>query len=93
MRTLRLKLVWLLVIPFIWFASPTSPSILWGLALGLIGLLIRAWAAGTIQKEEQLTTTGPYAYTRNPLYIGSLLLGVGITLGGGHPTWAISLTC
>ena len=87
MRTLRLKLVWLLVIPFLWFASPTSSSILWGVALGLLGLLIRGWAAGTIQKEEQLTTTGPYAYTRNPLYIGSLLLGVGITLGGGNPIW------
>ena len=87
MRTLRLKLVWLLVIPFLWFATPTSSSILVGVALGLVGLLIRAWAAGTIQKEEQLTTTGPYAYTRNPLYIGTLLLGVGITLGGGSPIW------
>ena len=87
MRTLRLKLVWLLVIPFLWFASPTASSILVGVALGLVGLLIRGWAAGTIRKEEQLTTTGPYAYTRNPLYIGSLVLGVGITLGGGHLTW------
>ena len=87
MRTLRLKLVWLLVIPFLWFASPTPSSLLAGFALGVVGLAIRAWAAGTIQKEAQLTTTGPYAYTRNPLYIGSLVLGVGITLGGGRLAW------
>ena len=84
MRTLRLKLVWLLVIPFLWFASPTGSSIVWGAALGLLGLLLRGWAAGTIRKEEMLTTTGPYAYARNPLYIGSLALGVGITAAGGQ---------
>jgi len=87
MRTLRLKLVWLLVLPFLWFASPTGSTIAAGAALGLVGLLIRGWAAGTIRKEEELTTTGPYAYTRNPLYIGSLLLGVGITVGGGEAVW------
>ena len=87
MRTLRLKLVWLLVIPFLWFASPTGSSIVWGAALGLLGLLLRGWAAGTIRKEEMLTTTGPYAYARNPLYIGSLALGVGITAAGGQVIW------
>lgn len=89
MRTLRLKLVWLLVVPFLWFAAPTGYSILVGAALGLTGLLIRGWAAGTIRKEEELTTTGPYAYLRHPLYLGSLLLGVGITLAGGHEAWVL----
>ncbi len=89
MRTLRLKLVWLLVVPFLWFASPTGYSILVGAALGLTGLLIRGWAAGTIRKEEELTTTGPYTYLRHPLYLGSLLLGVGITLAGGHEAWVL----
>jgi hypothetical protein len=45
--------------------------------------LIRAWAAGTIHKEEDLTTSGPYAFTRNPLYVGSFLLGIGVTVAGG----------
>lgn len=87
MRTLRLKLVWLLVVPFLWFASPTPASLLVGAGVGTAGLLIRGWAAGTIRKEEELTTTGPYAYTRNPLYIGSFMLGVGITLAGGEWIW------
>ena len=89
MRTLRLKLVWLLVVPFLGFASPTGSSLLAGAALGLAGLLIRGWAAGTIRKEEELTTTGPYAYMRHPLYLGSLMLGVGISLAGGHEAWVL----
>jgi protein-S-isoprenylcysteine O-methyltransferase Ste14 len=89
MRTLRLKLVWLLVLPFLWFASPTPNWMFLGASVGIAGLLLRAWAAGTIRKEQELTTTGPYAYTRNPLYIGSLLTGVGLILGGGQPLWVL----
>jgi protein-S-isoprenylcysteine O-methyltransferase Ste14 len=48
-----------------------------------VGLGLRAWAAGVIHKDRELTTTGPYAFTRNPLYLGSLLLGVGTALAGG----------
>ncbi len=48
---------------------------------------MRAWSAGTIHKDERLTMTGPYAYTRNPLYLGSLFIGIGVTLAGGHWVW------
>lgn len=89
MRTLRLKVVWLLVVPFLWFATPTPTRLLVGAGLGALGLVVRGWAAGTIRKEEELTTTGPYAYTRNPLYMGSFLVGVGITLAGGHWMWVV----
>jgi protein-S-isoprenylcysteine O-methyltransferase Ste14 len=51
-----------------------------------VGLAIRTWAAGVIRKERELTTEGPYGHTRNPLYVGSFFLGVGVTLAGGH--WA-----
>lgn len=87
MRRLRLKAVWLLILPFLWFARPTPPLLVLGAGLALIGLSIRAWAAGTIHKERELTTTGPYAFTRNPLYVGSFFLGLGITLAGGHWLW------
>lgn len=84
MRTLRLKAVWLLILPFLWFAHPTPGLVAVGAGLGLLGLLIRGWAAGTIHKERDLTTSGPYAYTRNPLYVGSFFLGLGVTVAGGH---------
>jgi protein-S-isoprenylcysteine O-methyltransferase Ste14 len=87
MRRLRLRAVWLLVIPFLWLSRPTPRVLAVGAVLGLLGLFIRGWAAGTIHKEKELTTTGPYAFTRNPLYVGSFLLGLGITVAGGHWIW------
>ncbi len=83
MRRLRLRAVWLLVIPFLWLARPTSRLLVVGVVLALFGILLRGWAAGTIHKEEDLTTSGPYAFTRNPLYVGSFLLGIGVTVAGG----------
>jgi protein-S-isoprenylcysteine O-methyltransferase Ste14 len=54
------------------------------MALGAIvlvpGLLVRALASGHVQKNEALATSGPYAYTRNPLYLGSLLIGIGFAI-------------
>jgi protein-S-isoprenylcysteine O-methyltransferase Ste14 len=51
-----------------------------GSVLIIPGLVIRALASGHVRKNEQLATTGPYAYTRNPLYLGSLILAVGFAL-------------
>ena len=50
----------------------------------MLGLAIRAWAAGHIRKNAQLATSGPYAFTRNPLYFGSFLLGLGFTIASGR---------
>jgi len=50
---------------------------LWGVPLVVLGEALRTWAAGHLLKDEQLTTAGPYAYVRNPLYLGSLLSGIG----------------
>lgn len=83
LRKIRLRSVWLIVIPFFWFARPTQGSLLIGAGLTAFGLAIRAAAAGFIHKEDTLTTTGPYAFTRNPLYLGSFLLGLGVTVAGG----------
>jgi len=87
LNLLRLRAVWLIVIPFFWFATPTPTLLAVGAALTLLGLTIRGWSAGTIHKNEELTTSGPYAHTRNPLYFGSLFIGLGVTTAGGSWLW------
>jgi protein-S-isoprenylcysteine O-methyltransferase Ste14 len=65
--------------PLVLVASkPTILSLATGSALAVVGLGIRAWASGCLKKNEELATSGPYALTRNPLYLGTLLLGMGI---------------
>ncbi|MGB8476243.1 MAG: isoprenylcysteine carboxylmethyltransferase family protein [Candidatus Acidiferrum sp.] len=70
----RVRLGYPLAILVLWFARPTPRSILLGALIGLLGLFLRARAAGHLHKQEILTVTGPYAYTRNPLYLGSAFL-------------------
>jgi hypothetical protein len=66
-------------------ARPTIASILWSLLLVAPGLALRAYASGYVQKNTELTTTGPYAYTRNPLYLGSMLLAFGFAAASRSP--------
>jgi hypothetical protein len=88
-RGLRTRSAWLLAVPFLLLARP-SPELLGGGALlASLGLLLRGWAAGTIRKDEVLTTSGPYAHLRHPLYAGSFLIGVGLAVMGGHWAWAV----
>jgi protein-S-isoprenylcysteine O-methyltransferase Ste14 len=49
-----------------------------GLGISSLGLFFRAWAAGHLRKEKELTVSGPYQYTRNPLYFGSFIIGIGV---------------
>jgi len=72
----RVRLSYPCAILVLWFAHPTPRSILWGTPIGLLGLFIRARAAGHLHKQEVLTVTGPYAYARNPLYFGSAILTI-----------------
>ena len=60
--------------------APHPTAIVWSLALVLPGLAIRAVASGTVKKNRELTVTGPYAYTRNPLYLGSTLIAAGFAV-------------
>jgi len=77
---LRVPSGFLLVIVFAWFSRPTPFSMACGVPLSLAGLVLRAWAAGCLAKNRQLATGGPYAYTRNPLYIGTLLVAAGLAV-------------
>jgi protein-S-isoprenylcysteine O-methyltransferase Ste14 len=83
-RKVRLKAIWILIVPFLWLARPTPGTLTVGAALALLGAALRAWAAGTIRKERELSTSGPYAHTRNPLYLGSFLIGLGVTIAGAR---------
>ena len=77
---LRVPAGFVLVLVFAWFSRPTSQSLALGLPFGLVGLFLRAWAAGCLAKNQQLATGGPYAYTRNPLYLGTLLVAAGLVI-------------
>jgi len=70
----------LLVAAFAWFSHPTSASLLAGIPISVVGLAMLAWAAGHLAKNKTLATSGPYAYTRNPLYIGTLLVAAGLAV-------------
>jgi len=65
---------------YLWLARPTLNSLIAGALVLLPGLILRGLASGYVQKDKQLTTGGPYAYTRNPLYLGSLLLAAGFAI-------------
>jgi protein-S-isoprenylcysteine O-methyltransferase Ste14 len=79
-RRLRVPLGFAFAVAYVWLAHPTRMSLLIGGLLLLPGLLLRSLASGHVQKDKQLTTSGPYAYTRNPLYLGSLILAVGFAV-------------
>jgi protein-S-isoprenylcysteine O-methyltransferase Ste14 len=77
---LRVPSGFLLVIVFAWFSHPSARSLAWGVPVALAGVALRAWAAGCLAKNQQLSTGGPYAFTRNPLYLGTLLVAAGLVV-------------
>jgi protein-S-isoprenylcysteine O-methyltransferase Ste14 len=89
---LRVPTSFLLVAAFAWLADPTLQSLAWGVPVSLIGLAVRAWAAGHLAKNQQLATSGPYAYVRNPLYTGTLLVAAGLVLAARRIELAVLFT-
>jgi len=69
---------------FLVFARPQPWTLLAGAVVAVPGLALRAWGTGHLRKNEALATSGPYAYTRNPLYLGSFLIGLGFTIAAGR---------
>ena len=88
-RRIRVPLGFATAAAYILLARPTTTSIAIGTAVAILGLAIRALASGHVRKNEVLTTTGPYAYTRNPLYLGSLVLAIGLV--AASRSWWIAL--
>ncbi|HLY17397.1 MAG TPA: isoprenylcysteine carboxylmethyltransferase family protein [Bryobacteraceae bacterium] len=77
---LRVPAGFVLVAAFAWFSHPGQRSLRYGLPVSLLGLLLRAWAAGHLAKNRALASSGPYAYTRNPLYLGTALVAAGLVI-------------
>lgn len=84
MQRWRVPLGFLCAMVFIALARPQPLTLALGGAVSLCGLLLRAWAAGHIRKNAALATSGPYAYSRNPLYLGSFILGLGFTIAANR---------
>ena len=79
-RRIRVPMGFLFAAVFLWhlyYVSPTYRSLALSLLLVLPGALLRAYASGYVKKNAELATRGPYAYTRNPLYLGSMLMAFG----------------
>lgn len=89
-RRIRVPLSFAFAVAYVWLAHPTRTSLLAGALLLAPGLILRALASGHVQKDRQLTTSGPYAYTRNPLYLGSLILAAGFALAA-RSVWILGL--
>ncbi|MDP2389935.1 MAG: isoprenylcysteine carboxylmethyltransferase family protein [Acidobacteriota bacterium] len=68
----------------LWLASPTPYSLLVGAAIAVMGECLRLWAAGHLEKSKEVTRSGPYRYTRHPLYLGSSIIGIGIAVASNH---------
>ena len=79
-RRIRVPLGFAFAVLYFWLARPNLRWLALGLLLIVPGLLIRALASGHVRKNEALAMSGPYAYTRNPLYLGSLLMGIGFAV-------------
>jgi protein-S-isoprenylcysteine O-methyltransferase Ste14 len=89
-RRVRVPLGFAFAVVYIWLARPTGLAIAIGSLVAVAGLLIRAFASGHVRKNEALTTTGPYAYTRNPLYLGSMILASGFLIAA-RSWWIVGL--
>src|SRR3989441_4739636 len=89
-RRIRVPLSFAFAIAYIWLAHPTRTSLLTGALLLVPGLVLRAVASGHVQKDRELTTSGPYAYTRNPLYLGSLIMAFGFVVAAQNP-WILPM--
>jgi protein-S-isoprenylcysteine O-methyltransferase Ste14 len=86
---LRVPGGFVLVAAFVWLSSPSLASLAAGLPISLLGLALRAWAAGHLEKNTTLADGGPYAYVRNPLYIGTLLTAAGLVIASRR--WELGL--
>jgi protein-S-isoprenylcysteine O-methyltransferase Ste14 len=86
---LRVTCGFILVAAFAWFSQPDAKSLALGLPVSLLGLWLRAWATGHVEKNIRLAESGPYAYVRNPLYLGTLLVAAGFAIASRR--WGLAV--
>ena len=89
-RRIRVPLGFIFAVVYIWLARPTRTWLIAGTMVLLPGLVLRGLASGHVQKDKQLTISGPYAYTRNPLYLGSLMLAGGFAIAA-RSWWIVAV--
>jgi len=68
---------------FLVFSRPTPLTLAVGISIAGVGVLIRAWACGHLRKSSELDVSGPYAHTRNPLYLGTFIIALGFGVASG----------
>lgn len=86
---LRVLFGFVMVAAFLWFSEPNAGSLSVGLPVSLVGLALRAWAAGHLEKNLALAQSGPYAHVRNPLYLGTLTVAAGLAIAARR--WELAL--
>jgi protein-S-isoprenylcysteine O-methyltransferase Ste14 len=89
-QRLRVPFGFVLLVGFGWLSHPSGISMLIGLPVAILGLLLRGWAGGHLAKDQQLATSGPYAYLRNPLYVGTLTVAGGLVVAS-RSIWLVLL--
>jgi protein-S-isoprenylcysteine O-methyltransferase Ste14 len=80
----RVSLGFLLALAALWLATPTAESLAIGALIAWCGEALRVWAAGHLEKSTEVTQSGPYRFTRHPLYLGSTLIGIGLAIAAHH---------
>ena len=79
-------------IAVIWLSNPTPRTLLIGAGIAVLGEAIRIWAAGHLEKGREVTMSGPYRFTRHPLYLGSTIIGVGLAVASASAIVAVLVT-
>jgi protein-S-isoprenylcysteine O-methyltransferase Ste14 len=90
-KRIRVPMGFAFAVLYLWLARPTLALIALSLILVIPGLWLRAYASGYVKKNMELTVTGPYAFTRNPLYLGSMLIAFGFALASRSIWIALAL--
>ena len=89
-KRIRVPLGFVLAIVYFWLAWPTWTSIAIGAVVAIAGVIVRASASGHVKKNQELTTTGLYAHTRNPLYLGSIVIAAGFAIAS-QSWWIVTI--
>jgi protein-S-isoprenylcysteine O-methyltransferase Ste14 len=87
----RVALGGVMAVVVAWLSRPTATSVALGATIAAIGVAARLWAAGHVEKSREVTSSGPYRFTRHPLYLGSSLLGIGVAVAANQPVLGLAV--